>query len=109
MTLPGLLSDKSVLNACLYVVGAVIGQLFYWVYRWSEGEEWVLVNFRRTVAAVIVNVGSMAAVVAAGTVDNMTVAAAFATGVTLGIAADSVINKGTRKQWTKKEREEKKK
>ena len=101
--------DKSVLNACLYIVGAVVGQLFYWVYRWSEGEEWVLVNFRRTVAAVVVNMGSMATVVAAGTVDNMTVAAAFATGVTLGIAADSVVNKGVRKPWSDKEREENKK
>lgn len=100
--------DKSVANALLLIVGAGLGQCLFWVSRWANGEQWVMCNFRRTVAAMIGNITALAALLAAGTTDGMSVAAAFFSGLTLGVAADSLLNKGARKEWTDEQREEKK-
>lgn len=98
------LQDKSVLNGACYIAGCGIGQGIYWVNRWAVGENWVLVNFKRTVAAVTGNLGIMAGFLSLGSVDTLSVGAALFMGVFQGIAADSILNKGSRKIYTDEER-----
>ena len=100
------LQDKSILNASLYVGGCCIGQCCYWINRWAQGEEWVLVNLRRTVAAITGNLGIMAGFLSLGGVDGLTIGAALFMGVFQGIAADSILNKGQRKVWSAEEKKD---
>lgn len=100
------LQDRTLLNAGCYMVGCFLGQVIFWITRWANDEQWVTANFKRTVAAIGSNIGIMAGFVAMGSLESAALGTALFVGLTQGIAADSIINKGTRKVFTEEEREE---
>ena len=62
-------------------------------------------NFKRTLAAMIGNVGGMVAFVATGALDGIPhIGTIIALGISMGISLDSVINKGAREPWTQEQR-----
>ena len=102
------LQDPSVLNAIAFASAAIGGQVLHALKKWGEGEEWVLVNVRRTVGAVVANVVAIAGFISTGALDEITkIATVLALGLFMGFSADSAINKGARKPWTDAEREAK--
>ncbi len=105
-SIQSVLQDKSILNAVVYCAGSVIGQVIFWITRWANNEKWVMVNFKRTVAAVTSNFGVMAGLVVLVPLDTISLGLALFTGITQGIALDSMVNKGTRKVLTEEERKE---
>ena len=94
-------NDPGVRNSVLFAGSAIAGQILHVVKKWAEGEKWVFSNPRRTVAAIIGNISGIVAALTVAGVDNLTIAQCLAAGVTLGLSADSLLNKGTRKVWEK--------
>lgn len=102
------LADPSILNAAVFCVAAVAGQSAHAIKKWAEGEAWVLANAKRTIAAILGNLGGMAAFISTGALDDMKkTATVIALGLFMGFSADSAINKGSRAAWTDEERAKK--
>ena len=98
--------DKSTLIPLIYLGASLAGQVLSWWKKWGDGEAIVLTNFRRTVAAVIGNFMTSAAVIGAGAVPDLP-QAALLVGLLAGYGMDAAINKGIRRPWTQEERERK--
>lgn len=104
-TIQTVLKDPSVLNAAVFCIAAVGGQILHTVKKWTEGEAWVMENWKRTVGAVTGNLIGMIGFISTGVLDDMTkIASVIALGIFMGFSADSAINKGTRTEWTPQER-----
>lgn len=102
------LQDPSVLNATVFCVAALGGQLLHAVKKWTEGYQWVLSNPKATVGAVIGNLAGMVGFVSTGALDEITkIATVIALGLFMGMSADSALNKGTKVVWTPEQRAEK--
>ena len=100
-----ILKDPSVANSVLFCAAAVAGQLGHAVKKWTEGESWILSNWKRTVGAVLTNIVGMAGFVSTGALDEITkVATIIALGLFMGFSSDSAINKGSRAVWTDADR-----
>lgn len=99
------LADPGVRHAALFTAAALAGQAIHGVKKWTAGEEWMFANLKRTVAAVIANLTAVVAAIQLG-LDNLTLSQLLAAGVTLGLSADTLVNKGVRKQWSEEKREE---
>lgn len=99
------LEDQSVLNAVAFASAAIAGQVLHALKKWAEGEEWVFVNAKRTIGAVVANFVAIVGFISTGALDSMPkIATVLALGVFMGFSADSAINKGVRKPWTDEER-----
>lgn len=94
------LKDPSVLNATVFCVAALGGQILHAVKKWTEGYQWVLSNPKATVGAVLANMVGMVGFVSTGALDEITkIATVIALGLFMGMSADSAINKGSRAVW----------
>ena len=98
------LKDPSVLNAIVFCVAAVGGQVLHAVKKWSDGFDWIFANPRRTVGAIIANLTGMVGFVSTGALDNVSLGTVIALGIFMGLSADSVLNAGKQKVWTPEER-----
>lgn len=102
------MQDKSVLNAAVYCAAGLTGQLLHGVKKWAEKESsmkgWFIANPRRTIAAVIGNLTIMAGFISLGDLSTMALGTALATGLFQGLAADSVLNRGSRTKWSAEDR-----
>jgi len=99
------LEDQSVLNAVAFASAAIAGQVLHALKKWAEGEEWVFVNAKRTIGAVVANFVAIVGFISTGALDSMPkIATVLALGLFMGFSADSAINKGVRKPWTDEER-----
>ena len=98
------LKDQSLINALIFAVAALSGQLLHAVKKWSDGEAWLLANPRRTIGACIGNLTAIAGFITSGTIDGMKLAQLIFLGVFMGLSADSVLNKGARAEWTPEQR-----
>ena len=104
------LQDPSVLNATVFCVAAIGGQVLHAVKKWVDGYAWVMSNPRATVGAVIGNVTGMVGFISTGALDEVTkVGTVIALGLFMGLSADSVINRGSQRVWSDAEREAAKK
>ena len=103
-----LLADPSVLHAAVFCAAAIAGQVLHALKKWSEGEQWLLGNLRRTVGAVIGNLTAMAGFISTGTLTDIpALGTVIALGVFMGLSADSLLNKGAgRAGWSEAEREQ---
>ena len=99
-----LLKDQQVVNALIFTLAAGAGQLLHAIKKWSDGEAWVLANLRRTVGAVIGNLTGIIGFITTGALDGMKVGALIALGIFMGLSADSILNKGSRAEWTDEQR-----
>jgi hypothetical protein len=99
-------ADPGVRNAVLFTAAALAGQAIHGIKKWTAGEEWMFANLKRTVAAVIANLTAVVAAIQLG-LDNLTLSQLLAAGVTLGLSADTLVNKGVRKPWSEDQREAK--
>lgn len=96
------LENPTVLNASLFCVAALVGQIFHAIKKWAEGYNWIMDNFRRTIGAVIGNITGMIGFVSSGALDNIgSMGTLLALGLFMGLSADSVLNAGSRVKWTK--------
>ena len=96
------LDNPTVLNASLFCVAAMVGQIFHAIKKWAEGYDWIMGNFRRTVGAIIGNITGMVGFISSGTLDNIgSMGALIAFGLFMGLSADSVLNSGSRVKWEK--------
>ena len=99
------LKDPSILNAAVFCVAAVGGQVLHAVKKWSDGYDWVFSNPRATVGALIANFTGMAAFVALGNLESIqSMAALIGFGISWGLGTDSVVNRGSQRAWTDEER-----
>ena len=102
------LKDPSVLNAVVFCIAALSGQILHAVKKWADGYQWVLSNPRATVGAVIGNLAGMVGFVSTGALDEITkIGTVIALGIFMGLTADSVLNRGQQRVWTEAERAEK--
>lgn len=100
-----LLKDQTIVNALIFTGAALLGQLLHAVKKWAEGDAWLLVNIRRTVAALIANVTAIVGFIMTGALNGIPdVYTVILLGLTMGFSTDSTINKGQRKEWTEEER-----
>lgn len=94
------LDDPSVLNATLFCIAATFGQVLHAVKKWADGFEWVFTNPRRTVGAVVANVGGMVGFISTGALSDIPqIGTVIALGIFMGLSADSVLNKGSQVIW----------
>ena len=106
-TAQSVLKDPSVLNAVVFCIAALGGQVLHAVKKWSDGYDWVFSNPRRTIGAIVANIGGMAGFVATpGALSGMQLGTLIALGIFMGLSADSVINKSGQRPWTDEERAE---
>lgn len=103
------LADKATQNAILFCLAATLGQVLHAIKKWADGEidnpiAWWTTNLRRTVSAVIGNLGGMIAFIATGVLDPLTPGALLIFGLMNGFSADSALNKATRSAWTPEQR-----
>lgn len=99
-------ADPGVRNGVLFASAAIVGQILHGVKKWAEGEDIMFSNPKRTVAAIIGNLSAILGAMAMG-LDNLSISQAILAGATLGLAADSVLNKGERKVWPAEKRAKK--
>ena len=102
------LNDPSVLNATVFCMAAVLGQIFHAVKKWTQGYDWVLSNPRATIGAIIGNITGMVGFIATGALDDIQkLGTVIALGLFMGLSADSVLNKGSQVKWSPTERKAK--
>lgn len=102
------LKDPSILNAVVFCIAALAGQILHAVQKWTQGYKWVLSNPRATVGAVIANLTGMVGFIGTGALDEITgIATVIALGLFMGLSADSVLNRGTKTVWTDEQRNQK--
>ena len=109
--------NENAIAAMIFCASAGIGQILHAVKRWSDGDvdsplAWLTSGLRRTVGAVIGNIGGMVVFIQTGVLGPMLALpngwwAIFLFGFMNGFTADSALNKGVRSAWTDAERKEK--
>lgn len=100
--------DKTHLAQLVFLAGAILGQVMFWLKRWAQDEKPIMGYVKRTVAAVIGNFTGVVTILVSGALGTMSPEAAFSYGIFLGISADSVLNRGERKEWPDVKREDEK-
>lgn len=100
-------ADRAVMNEVLFASSAIVGQILHAIKKWAEGDDVMFSNIRRTVAAIIGNLTAIIGAMAMG-LGNLDISQAILAGLTLGLAANSVLNRGARREWSKERREAKK-
>lgn len=104
-----LLKNPDVLAALIFCAAALAGQVLHGLKKWGDGEDWMLSNFRRTVGAMIGNIGGMAVFIQTGVLGPLMAVpngtfALILFGFMNGFTSDSALNKGSKKIWSDDER-----
>lgn len=103
------LVDNDMVAAMIFIASAAAGQILHSVKKWLEGEHWACSNVKRTIAAMIGNLSGMIIFIQTGvlaplmSLPNGTFSIILF-GFMNGFAADSGLNKGTRKVLSDDER-----
>lgn len=90
-------------NALLYLLGVVVGIGLHWTVKWLNREVKCLWDMartapRRTAAAMLAQILASTGVIATGSLDTVSAAAAVAAGVMQGGAVDALVNRGIRRK-----------
>lgn len=109
-TIQTILNDKTTVNAIIFCLAAGLGQALHAAKKWADGEvenplDWLTQNVKRSVSALIGNMGGMIAFIATGVLDPMTPGPLVIFGLMNGFTADSALNKATRTAWTPEQRD----
>lgn len=115
-TLKQIFDNPDVSAALIFCVSASIGQIMHALKKWADGEvesafQWVTGNIRRTVGAVIGNIGGMVVFIQTGVLGPLLALpngwwAIFLFGFMNGFSADSALNKSSRAAWSESERKQ---
>lgn len=106
------LREPATMNAATFVAGALAGIPISWIAKWANKEvdcimDMLVTEPRRTVFSMLANLALVVGAISTGTVPDKAVTA-FAAGLLICGFADSVLNKGKRRKWSAKKREDEK-
>lgn len=104
--------------AIIFCLSAAVGQTLHAIKKWADGEtsspfSWLTTGLRRTVGAVIGNLGGMLVFIQTGVLGPILALpngwwAIFLFGFMNGFTADSALNKSARAEWSEDQRKENK-
>lgn len=106
-----ILKNPDVIAALVFCASALTGQVFHAVKKWAEGYDWIMGSPRRTVGAVIGNLGGMIVFIQTGVLGPLMAMpngmfAIFLFGFMNGFTSDSALNASAKKIWSEAERAE---
>lgn len=102
------LSGPTEINTLLFILSALVGQIFHGVLKWTQGEasspvSWFTSNMKATIGAVVANIGVTVTAIQLLPIDTMTAWASLYAGLLCGLGSDT-LNKGVRPEWTDAQR-----